>query len=163
MLPASRGPGTLCWKLVSKAFLRQKATKVSKKAAKRKKRPSKQIRLSVASYRFLRLSAIFGSRVCTSPLRSHHNTRKKGINESTKKTGPPRATAPKPPPLPVSRPRYIRRGSLFARECREQELRLVRWAFPTCLSGRAESKRLSLSGRLPLGELLPLSILSRCR
>jgi hypothetical protein len=38
-----------------------------------------------------------------------------------------------------------------------------RWAFPTCLSGRAESERRSSSREVLRGELLPLSILSRCR
>ena len=58
LLPSVARTGTLCWKFVSKTFLRQKAAKVPKKTAKRKKRASKQRRLSVASHRFLRLSAI---------------------------------------------------------------------------------------------------------
>ena len=58
LLPSVARTGTLCWKFVSKAFLRQKAAKVPKKAAKRKKRASEQRRLSVVSHRFLRLSAI---------------------------------------------------------------------------------------------------------
>ena len=90
LLPSVARTGTLCWKFVSKTFLRQKAAKVLKKSSEKKKESVGAKKAQRGKSKVSEAERYFGSRVCTSPLRSNHNTRRNGISEGTKKTRPPR-------------------------------------------------------------------------
>ena len=74
----------------SKRFYGSRRTKFLKFVKKEKLR-SHQRHTRKSEVRILREAERYsGCRVRMSPLRSHHNTRKNGINESMKKRGPPR-------------------------------------------------------------------------
>jgi hypothetical protein len=73
------------------SFSTAKGGQSSQKDAKNRNRASNQKkRLTVDKPPVSEAKRYFGCRLCTSPLRSNHNTSRSGIRESVKKSGPPR-------------------------------------------------------------------------